>query len=112
MWDNFDSYSTHNQGHNNELIPFNVQLFINGYEYGFCNLEVKQDHRHVFDLQLHDKSLKSILDKDGNVLKNEWLHAEVRYAGSKMKSLRVKCGINVLNHKSSLEDIQFTNPSF
>ncbi|AES76344.2 functional resistance protein, putative [Medicago truncatula] len=110
MWGN-DADSTHNQGHYNELIPLNVQLFINGYEYGFCNLEVKQYHRHVFDLQLHDKSLKSILDKDGNVLKNEWLHAEVRYAGSKMKSIRIKSGINVLNHKSSLEDIQFTDPS-
>ncbi|KEH26902.1 NB-ARC domain disease resistance protein [Medicago truncatula] len=69
MWGKYDSDSTHNEGHNNELIPLNVQLFINGYEYGFCNLEVKQYHRHVFDLQLHDKSLKSILDKDGNVLK-------------------------------------------
>lgn len=106
MWGN-DADSTHNQGHYNELIPLNVQLFINGYEYGFCNLEVKQYHRHVFDLQLHDKSLKSILDKDGNVLKNEWLHAEVRY----MKSIRIKSGIHVLNHKSSLEDIQFTDPS-
>lgn len=85
-------------------------MFINGYEYGICNLEVKQDHTHVCDLKLHDKYLKFILDIDDKLLKNEWIHAEVKYAGSMLSSLRIKSGIHVIKLKSSMEDIQFTDP--
>ncbi|XP_050917185.1 TMV resistance protein N isoform X4 [Lathyrus oleraceus] len=106
----YESYSTRNKCYNNELISLKVKLFINGYKYRYCKLEVKQGHTHVYDLQLHDMGLRFAPDNDGVLSPTEWFQVEVRYVGSMVNSLRIKSGIHVFTHKSSMEDIQFNDP--
>lgn len=104
----YEAYSTRNKCYNNE--PISVKLIINGYKCKYCKLEIEQGQTYVFDLQLHDMGLTLALNNGGIFSTNKWFHVEVKYEGSMVNSLRIKSGIHVLTHKSSMEDIQFTDP--
>ncbi|RHN52354.1 putative TIR domain, P-loop containing nucleoside triphosphate hydrolase [Medicago truncatula] len=106
-----------------------VHLFVNGYEcplesceyllcgsYSFAGLYTK--HAYLFDLKLEEKikccGIKFESEMDKTLLKNEWIHVELRYRiiYDKIKILRsAQMGIHVLKEKSNTdEDVIFTNP--
>jgi len=111
-----------------------VDLFVNGYE---CPLESREyllcesnsfaglytKHAYLFDLKLEEKikccGIKFESEMDKALLKNEWIHVELRFRISntipendKIKILRrFQMGIHVLKEKSNTdEDVIFTNP--
>lgn len=115
----FVAKSMSNKCCNNEDLSLKINLFINDYKCT-CDgsfvgdiLERRPDHSYLCDLQLQnlvrDWRLKPTLDEA--LLKNEWIHAEIKFESPMMKSVFTEFGIHVLKQKSCMKDIQFTNPS-
>ncbi|KEH40038.1 disease resistance protein (TIR-NBS-LRR class), putative [Medicago truncatula] len=84
----------------------NVKVFINGKTFFYRDVEADYEwpisfHLHIFHMQIE----KFNDDVDAALLENEWNHVVVDFGFEFHKS-----GIHVLKEKSSMMDIQFTNP--
>jgi hypothetical protein len=83
-----------------------VRVIINGNTFFFWNGLVisnqpKTHHLHIFHMQIED--FNDNLDVD--LIENKWNHVNIDFGFSFRK-----CGIHVLKKKSSMEDVQFTDP--
>jgi hypothetical protein len=81
------------------IINGNKFFYVRGLKLGAGspNFRIDNDHLHLF------RNSNDNFDKE--ILENKWNHVEV-YFGPRFRY----SGIHVLKEKSSMEDIQFTNP--
>ena len=88
-------------------------MIINDNVYN-CGIGLEPDHTYLFPFNVQDwyieeyNKFKSMLDEA--LLKNEWIHAEVRFCGWEKKCV-VESGIHVIKHLTSMDDFQFTDSS-
>jgi hypothetical protein len=131
----FSSTLKHGLSFNRKNQVLRVYLIINDYIYtlfhsnhGFC-FNIRPDYTYLFSLDMKHclevqsklnhtqreyRELRSLLDQ--SCLKNEWIHAEVRFVFSDKDEHWdvedvVETGIHVVKHLTSMDDIRFTNSS-
>jgi len=88
-----------------------VHLIINENVYN-CGIGLEPRHTYLFPFNVQNWYLeeyhkfKSMLDDA--LLKNEWIHAEVRFCDWG-KECVVESGIHVIKHLTNMDDFQFTD---
>ncbi|RHN52396.1 putative P-loop containing nucleoside triphosphate hydrolase, leucine-rich repeat domain, L [Medicago truncatula] len=88
-----------------------VYLIINDNVYN-SRIGLVPGHTYLFPFKVQDwyleeyQKLKSMLDEA--LLKNEWIHAEVRFCDWG-KEYVVESGIHVIKHLTNMDDFQFTD---
>ena len=100
-------------------------MFVNGNRYPLlrcCPFRIESNHTCLFDMRLEehiklynlDFHGKLVSELDEALLKNEWIHVELKLSESlwnqRKDEIRIM-GIHVLKEKSSMEeDVIFTDP--
>jgi hypothetical protein len=84
------------------IINGNPFFYSHGFKLGWGYTNFINDHLHLFHMKM--ENFNDNIDKA--LIENKWNRAEVHFG---ISEIRVS-GIHVLKEKSSMEDIQFTNP--